>query len=147
MTEAYLSFESTQQQLKRAVGFKLMTIMCLTNSQACRCYTSDTEHYPVSGVKPLEFDDWHQHVVVEATPFVCNERALLDKHLKDSDLFERLELGSAINLPVMFQDEVIGTINLLDEEGAYFSIDLPNAMEVAQQVAPDLMAFRRALEK
>ncbi|MDP2572618.1 GAF domain-containing protein [Vibrio penaeicida] len=147
MSENFASFERTQQELKCAVGFKLLTIMCLTSNQACRCYTSDANHYPVSGVKPLEFDDWHQQVVVMATPFVCNERALLDKHLKDSALFEKLQLGSAINLPVMFQDEVIGTINLLDEEGAYLSIDLPNAMEVAQQVAPDLMAFRRALEK
>ncbi|WP_104400883.1 GAF domain-containing protein [Vibrio penaeicida] len=147
MSEGFESFESTQQELKRAVGFKLLTIMCLTSNHACRCYTSDINNYPVSGVKPLEFDDWHQQVVVKATPFVCNERALLDKYLKDSALFEKLQLGSAINLPVMFQDEVIGTINLLDEEGAYVSIDLPNAMEVAQKVAPDLLAFRRALEK
>jgi GAF domain-containing protein len=52
-------------------------------------------------------------------------------------------LGSVMNLPLVFGGEVLGTVNLLDREGAYDERHVEPALTIARQILPALLNLDR----
>jgi hypothetical protein len=50
-----------------------------------------------------------------------------------------LGLGCVMNLPIVFAGSVLGTVNLLDREGAYNERHVEPAMTIARQILPVLV--------
>ncbi len=103
------------------VGMKLFT-MTADNPQAGyvrRVYSSDEEAYPVLGTKPIVFDETYRKMTEERFVYVVNSIEAMKDDFPDLDLIVSLGCGSAINMPVVAGGEMLGSINLLHEEGFY----------------------------
>lgn len=103
------------------VGHKLFTIMTVDNAAglARRAYTSHPRDYPVSGTKPIHRDQWFDVVHGERRSFVANTIADIAKVFPDFELIASLGCGAVMNLPVVLEDELVATVNMLDKEHHY----------------------------
>lgn len=119
-------FKAIQTELARNFTIKLLTFtkIDMAESQAKRLYSSDDSSYAVGGVKPIESNNWTTHVIERQQAFIAHKHSELAKVFFDHILIAELGLGSVINWPVTIHSRVIGTVNLLAEEGAYLDIDL-----------------------
>jgi len=129
------------QTLTRAViGAKLFTIMTvdMQNEVARREYTSDPASYPVSGTKPVHYDDWFDLVHLQRKPFIANTIADIAKVFPDHETIWSLGCGSVINIPVFVGGKLLGTVNCLDVEHHY----TPERVEKSKLLAmPARLAF------
>ena len=93
-----------------------VTVQDLARDVARRAYTSHPVEYPVSGTKPLTRDGWYDHCITGQQTFVANTTPEFAKYFFDHALITSLGLGSCINIPVVQDGQVLGTVNLLAEE-------------------------------
>lgn len=103
------------------VGAKLFT-MTADNPGAGyvrRVYSSDETAYPVLGTKPIVFDETYRRMTEERFVYVANSLDAMKDDFPDLDLIVSLGCGSAINMPVVAGGEMLGSVNLLHEEGWY----------------------------
>lgn len=111
-------------ELHSAVGGRLFTVTVQDAAAglARRAYSSHPADYPVSGTKPIQQDRWSLQVLVEGEPFVANSVAEFADVFPDHAQIAALGCASALNLPVMDGDWVLGTVNVLDVEGFFHEI-------------------------
>jgi GAF domain-containing protein len=109
------------QLAQSAVGAKLFTVTTVDQKEgvARRLYSSMPDAYPVSGTKPLVDDDWSRHVIGQGKIFVGNSAGDLAAVFSDHELIESLGCQSVINVPIVVDGEILGTINCLDVAGHY----------------------------
>lgn len=88
----------------------------MTQDVARRAYSSHPVEYPVSGTKPLTRDGWYDHCITGQQTFVANTTPEFARYFFDHALITSLGLGSCINIPVVQEGAVLGTVNLLAEE-------------------------------
>jgi hypothetical protein len=103
------------------VGVKLFT-MTADNPKGGyvrRVYSSDEAAYPVLGTKPIVFDDTYRKMTEERFVYVANSVEAMRADFPDLDLIVSLGCGSAINMPIVAGGEMLGSVNLLHEEGWY----------------------------
>ncbi|MCP5076728.1 MAG: GAF domain-containing protein [Psychromonas sp.] len=118
-------FKALQKELEQRFNIKLLTFtqIDMVQRKAKRLYSSDDDSYAIGGFKPIEVNDWTTRVIEQQQAFVANEHSELAKVFFDHQLIAQLGLGSVINWPVVVHSQVIGTVNLLAEEGAYQNPD------------------------
>ena len=113
-----------------ALGTRLFTIT--TQDEAAgvtrRAYSSNPVDYPVSGTKPLTRDGWYDFCITGQQVFVANTTPEFARYFFDHALITSLGLGSCINIPVVAEGTVLGTVNLLAEEH-HFTPDRLTAYE------------------
>ena len=114
-------WKALQELSGAVVGHKLFTIMTVDNAVglARRAYTSHPRDYPVSGTKPIHRDQWFDIVHGKKRSFVANTIADIAKVFPDFELIASLGCGSVMNLPVVLQNELAATVNMLDAEQHY----------------------------
>jgi hypothetical protein len=112
---------SLQTLFRQEVGAKLFTVMTFDplTRQSQRVHSSHSKEYPVSGGEPLPMGQWSRTVIEERKMFVANTIEAIAEVFPDHELIRSLGCESAVNLPVVFADAVIGTVNLLDVSGHY----------------------------
>jgi hypothetical protein len=110
-----------QALVQREVGARLFTVMTFdaTTGLSQRVHSSHPEEYPVSGVKPLSLGLWSRTVIDERKTFVANSIEAVAEVFPDHELICSLGCESIVNLPVVFANAVIGTVNCLDARGYY----------------------------
>jgi hypothetical protein len=109
-------------QLSAAVvGHRLFTVTTVDMKAgvARRLHTDHPLEYPVSGSKPIHRDRWFEIVHDEGRSFVANSIAEIAQHFPDHELIAKLGCGSVINLPVVLKGNLVATVNMLDQDGAY----------------------------
>lgn len=104
-----------------ALGTRLFTVTRLDEDKAlfARVFTSHPKEYPVSGTKPMERDGWYDTTIAGRRTFVANTPPEFAKYFFDHALIVSLGLGSCINVPVVDDDRVLGTVNILAEAGHF----------------------------
>ena len=119
-------FKTLQTELSKNFKIKLLTFTQIDIAQrkAKRLYSSDDSSYAIGGFKPIEINTWTTRVIEQQQAFVAHKHSELVKVFFDHELIAQLGLGSVINWPVIVHSQVIGTVNLLAEEGAYLKTDL-----------------------
>lgn len=115
------AFAALQRLAEATVGVKLFTFMTvdMENEVARRAYTSDPANYPTSGTKPIRYDSWFDIVHKERQYFVANTIAEISKVFPDYELIDSLGCQSVVNMPVEIGGELVGTVNMLHEDGYY----------------------------
>ena len=125
------------------VEFKLFTITAMDIEQglAHRSFTSDPGAYPVSGTKPIQFDDWFDIVHHQQRLFVANTIADIAKVFPDHQKIWSLGCGSVVNVPIVVNANLVATVNILDVEHHY----TPERVELIQSylVQPALETYLR----
>ncbi|MGK2227635.1 GAF domain-containing protein, partial [Devosia sp.] len=76
-------------------------------------------NYPGSGTKPIRYDSWFDIVHKQRRYFVANTIADIAKVFPDYELIDSLGCQSVVNMPVVIGGELIGTVNMLHEDGYY----------------------------
>lgn len=119
-------FKTLQTELSKNFKIKLLTFTQIDMAQrkAKRLYSSDDSSYAIGGFKPIEINTWTTRVIEQQQAFVAHKHSELAKVFFDHELIAQIGLGSVINWPVIMHSQVIGTVNLLAEEGAYLNTDL-----------------------
>jgi hypothetical protein len=143
------TFLALQAIIRQEVGARLFTLMTFDarTGLSRRVHSSHPCEYPVSGVKPLAASSWSRTVVDERKTFVANTIEAIAEVFPDHELIASLGCGSVVNLPVVFNDSVIGIANALDARRYY----APKRVERMERLAPfitmALLAARLAAPK
>lgn len=122
------------------VGVKLFTMTAdnPAGGYVRRVYSSDETAYPVLGTKPIVFDDTYRKMTEERFVYVANSIEAMRGDFPDLDLIVSLGCGSAINMPIVAGGEMLGSVNLLHQEGWY----TPDRVEAVKLlVAPAIACF------
>lgn len=124
------AFDSLCALTQELVGAKLFTIMTSDRAQRvnARVYSNMPDAYPVSGTKPANETDWSRRVIGEKKTFVANDIEDIKAVFDDWELIRSLGCESVMNVPILIDGEVAGTINCLDAAGHY----TPERVEAAE---------------
>ena len=107
-----------------------------------RRYSSHPVEYPAKGTKPMARDAWFDLCITRGQTFVANTPEAFADLFFDHALITGMGLGSAVNIPILDGDLVVGTVNLLAGK-EHFTADrlaLYHAL-----IARDAPALARAL--
>jgi hypothetical protein len=109
------------------------TIHDTARMQSVRLYSSNEGAYPVGGLKPLQPGGlWYETVIEGKRAFAALTIEEIAVVFPDYELIRSLGCESALNLPVVVADRVIGTVNLLHEKGYY----TPERVAAASELLP-----------
>jgi hypothetical protein len=138
-------WRALQDFAETRVGVKLFTVMTVDMPKllARRAYTNNPSAYPVSGTKPIVIDRWFDVVHRQKTVFVANTIAEIADVFPDHEKIWALGCGSVVNLPVIIDDELVATINMLHVEDYYTQARVD--LIISQLTEPARLAYLRAM--
>lgn len=140
MAKIYDSFADAHEDARLAPGVKLFTVSALSSDGAdmIRAYTSDEAAYATGGRKPAGLVDPDDGPVL-------HPRASIEANFADKELIFALGCTACINVPIIEDGTLIGSVNFLDEESRYDQSSLTRAVEVSEGVRGLVIAYRAAL--
>jgi GAF domain-containing protein len=80
-----------------------------------RLYSSNPDAYPAGGTKDKRGTEWGRQVLLERQAFVGEGTDAIRAAFDDHAAIARLRLQSVVNIPVVFEERCLGTLNLLME--------------------------------
>lgn len=116
---------------QRLAGHKLCTAMILDleANEAARTWSNRPAEYPVGGRKPLgQMTGWGRHVIEGRQPWLGRTAEDIRWAFFDHELIASLGCAAAINVPVLYDGRILGTLNVLDAENAYDEADVARLM-------------------
>lgn len=128
------TFDALEQLVNQTIGVKLFTLMEIdrTKGVARRNYSNQPHAYPVSGEKPIQHNEWTEQVQERHETFVANSIEEIAAVFPDHELIKSLGCESCLNLPIVVQGTVIGTLNCLHEAGHYTPARIAAAQNLKQ---------------
>ena len=100
--------------MQRELGWRLCTVMRHEGGFNQRIWSSDPLAYPPGGRKPVrEGTEWTRVLLREGRPFLCRDAAAIRAHFADAETILALGCESCLNLPILREGRVTGTVNLL----------------------------------
>ncbi|MEM9011330.1 MAG: GAF domain-containing protein [Pseudomonadota bacterium] len=127
--------------LAEVVGHTLFTVMLVDwrTEEAARIYSNQPEAYPVKGRKPLgALTEWGAQVLERQQPFIGYDADDIARVFPDHETIAALGCASVLNVPVIAEGQVRGTLNLLHEAGFYAPGDADRVRPFAEIVADRL---------
>jgi hypothetical protein len=117
------AYRAVDNAVKGLIGHGLFTILvrCEGGEEVERVYSSQPDAYPVQGRKRMGPTPWGDLVLTRKQTFLGSDKEAIRWAFPDHELIESLGLGSVINVSVQEGGEILGTLNVLDKEGAYTS--------------------------
>lgn len=134
-------FAALDRHTRALVGHKLFTLLFVDGSDVARIYSNRPAEYPVSGRKTMGETPWGKHVLIGQKPYLGRDAEAIRWAFFDHELIAGMGLGSVINVPVIYDGETIGTMNLLDVEHHYREEHVEPVARLAPLLVP---AFLRA---
>lgn len=115
------AFADLHAAVRRISTARLFTVTVYDPNAAVsrRAYTSHPQEYPVSGTKPMVSDDWSRAVLDRHETFIANTTAEFAPYFPDHALITALGCQAAINIPILQDGKVLGTVNILDVENHF----------------------------
>jgi transcriptional regulator with GAF, ATPase, and Fis domain len=138
------SFAALDRALDAAIGHRLFTVLVVNMAarENQRVYTSRPQAYPVGGTKPIVPDSPAMREVIEAG------RARITRNVEeliagfpDHELIRSLGCESCINVPVRWNGETLGMLNLLHAAEWYSADDVPTLSAFAALAVPALLTI------
>ncbi|MFC7735733.1 GAF domain-containing protein [Roseomonas sp. GCM10028921] len=132
--------------LAATVGHRLFTVLVLNHAagQKQRYYTNIPQAYPAGGHKPVEpVGEYHETVVLAGRPRFLRDRADIIRAFPDHELILSLGCEGAVNVPVRWNGETLGGLNLLDAAGRYHEAQTPLLLTFAALALPAFLHITR----
>ncbi len=138
--QPHTAFAALETLVDKTIGIKLFTLMEIDYQRgvARRNYTNQPDSYPVSGEKPIQQNSWTEQVQDRQEIFVANSIDEIAKVFPDYELIQALGCESCLNLPIVVNGTVIGTLNCLHDAGHYTAKRVIAAESLKQ---PGALAF------
>jgi len=134
-------FAALDRGLGAAIGHKLFTVLLhhADTGESERRYTNQPAAYPLGGRKPLNPTPWAQRIFRERRPYLGRTADDIRAVFFDHALIASLGCASVLNLPVVYDGRVLGTVNLLHEAAWYVDEDIRVGHLFAALAAPALL--------
>ncbi|MET0605200.1 MAG: GAF domain-containing protein [Beijerinckiaceae bacterium] len=132
-----------EDETKRLIGHKLFTLLYVDGAEVARIYSSNGKAYPVAGRKPMNQTAWAEVVLHGKRPWLGRTMAEIRWAFFDHELIQSLGCGACINVPVIYDAAVIGTMNILDAEGAYDETSVAKVSHLAPLLTPAFLVEAR----
>ncbi|MEL6203702.1 MAG: GAF domain-containing protein [Pseudomonadota bacterium] len=139
-------YPALEHHLGEVIGHKLFTLMVIdrATNEAARVYSSNPDAYPVKGRKTLgDLTDWGNHVLGKGLPYIGYTADDIRSVFFDHETIAALGCSSVLNLPVVSDGSVIGTVNLLHDEGWYRLDHAQRGAPFATLLVPRYLAWAR----
>lgn len=101
--------------VQKLVGHRLFTCLIVDGDEVSRVYSSNPTAYKVSGRKPMNRTPWGDHVIKQRKIWIARNAEDIKWAFFDHALIHSLGCDSCVNVPVVYDDKFIGTINVLHE--------------------------------
>jgi len=139
-TEPVQVFAAVEDAVRRAIGFKLLTILFVLPDRSAvqRIHSSNPVAYPVSGRKPFRTTEWGDNLMIKRRPWLGRTVDDIRWAFFDHELIESLGCGCCINAPVAAFGQVYGTLNVLDAPLAYDNTQVPVVEAIASYLVEPL---------
>jgi hypothetical protein len=135
-------FRAFNAATKRLVGHELFTLLYLDGDEVARVYSNRPVEYPVFGRKPMNATPWGDHVLKGKKSFLGRDKDAIRWAFFDHALIFSMGLGSVINVPAVYDGQVIGTINLLAPEHFYREEHVAPVERLAPLLVPAFLVAR-----
>lgn len=134
-------FAAIDAAVQAVVGHRLFTLLLVDGAEVARVHSSDPRAYPTSGRKRMEGTPWGRHVLDGRRIWIGQTPEDLRWAFSDHALIASLGCGSCVNVPVVHDARVLGTINVLHEAGWF---DAAKAARIAAFAPLLQLPFARA---
>ncbi|HJQ55898.1 MAG TPA: GAF domain-containing protein [Vineibacter sp.] len=137
-------YAALDQAVRDTVGHVLFTLLYRApdGKRVKRIYTNMPKEYPVGGFKEMTATPWSAQVIDGQRAYVGYTADDIKWAFYDHELIKSLGCDSVINMPVVYDGKVLGTMNILAGERHYSETDV-KLLEpfAALLVAPFLQAI------
>lgn len=136
-----LFFASLHKNASTRVAIKLFTVMVIDNEAglARRAYTSHPEDYPITGSKPVTPNRWSDQVLKRKASFVANSTSEFADVFSDYRTINSLGCEAVLNVPIVHDNRVIGTLNFLDSAGHFTAARVVQLETLAREYKADIV--------
>jgi len=138
------TFRALDVAMKAVIGHKLLTVLLYHADlqETERFYSSNLEAYPIAGRKDVRPTAWTQRLLVDQQCYIGYNAADIREFFLDHELIHSLGCDAILNVPVVYNNETLGTVNILHEEGWYDESDTEIAMTIANIAASAYLQIR-----
>ena len=138
------TFRALDAAMKAVIGHKVLTVLLYHSDlqETERFYSSDLDSYPIAGRKDLRPTAWTKRLFTDQQCYIGYTAADIREFFLDHALIHSLGCDAILNVPVVYNSETLGTVNLLHEEGWYDKGDTELAMTIANIAAPSYLQIR-----
>ena len=112
-----------------------------------RVYSNNKKIYPLLGTKSIPANEWTKQVLIEKKEFLGSNYKQIKKLFFDHETIKSIGCGSIINLPVISNNKVLGTLNILHKENYYNKTNLKNVRDFAQLLSPYFISHQIKMKK
>jgi GAF domain-containing protein len=142
------TFKALEELVDKTIGVKLFTLMEVDNLRgvARRNYSNMPGAYATSGEKPIQDNSWTKQVQGRHQTFVANSIEEIAAVFPDHELIQSLGCESCMNLPIVVNERVIGTLNCLHDAG-HFTPERVAAAESLKQAGALAFLLEAYLKK
>ena len=104
--------------IKKIVGHKLFTLTVNDKKVKYveRVYSNNKKVYPLLGTKPIPKNNWTKTVYYQKKEFLGKNFNDIKKLFFDYEIIQSLGCGSIINVPIVINKKILGTLNILHKE-------------------------------
>lgn len=133
-------FQAIGLALANGIGHKLFTVLAINHhaGENQRIHTSNPAAYPVGGAKPIT--PGSLDTLLDGRCRFLNTYEEIAAAFPDHALIRSLGCESCVNIPVRWQGQTIGMLNLLHEARWYTPDDIPTFTIFAALAVPALQA-------
>ncbi|WP_321798257.1 GAF domain-containing protein [Caballeronia sp. J97] len=135
-------FDAVAAVAAETIGFRLFTIMAYDarNHEVERVFTNMPTVYPNGGRKKKHGTAWATQILLELQPFRGETAHDIRNAFDDHMTMANLGLGSILNIPIAYDGECIGTMNLTHVEHWYTREHEDAGMLLGSFLAPALVS-------
>jgi hypothetical protein len=135
-------FAALDRAMGATLGHRLFTVLRYhpEAQESERLYTSRGAAYPVGGRKTIRPTPATARLFGERRPYIGRTAADIRASFADADLILSLGCESVLNLPVVFDGRILGTVNLLHQAGWYDEDDVPLGLTFAALAVPGYLS-------
>ncbi len=139
------SFAAIDKAVAAAIGHTLFTILihhpALNESE--RFYTNMPDAYPVGGRKTTSTAPLMKLILGEGKPYIGYTRDDIVANFGDHELILSLGCESVLNMPLVWNGQAIGSMNLLHRANYYSEADIPLVRLFAALALPGALLIAR----
>ena len=142
-------YKKLDKTIKNNIGHRLFTLTVVDYSikYVERVYSNNTKIYPLLGTKPIPINSWTNKVINNKKSFFGENKNQIKKLFFDYEKIFSLGCGSIINIPIINDQKILGTLNILHKERFYTIKSVKMIQPYAQLLSPYFILHQLKMKK
>ena len=142
-------YKKLDKTIKNNIGHRLFTLTVVDHSikYVERVYSNNTKIYPLLGTKPIPKNSWTNKVINNKKYFFGESKNQIKKLFFDYKKIFSLGCGSIINIPIINDQKILGTLNILHKERFYTIKSVKMIQPYAQLLSPYFILHQLKMKK